>query len=799
VISSPLLLGDEGGYQISRSVRIRQSASAYLNRTPASATNRKTWTWSGWVKIGKAASTGLFTASTSGSNMYTIQLGVGGDLNVYAYTGTYPYFRQTSAVFRDYSAWYHFVVAFDSTQATDTNRIKIYVNGVLQSTVSGSGSGWPTLNYDGGVNNTINHQFSDNVGGASYFDGYLTEVNFIDGQALTPSSFGETNAITGVWQPKKYAGTYGTNGFYLNFSDNSAVTTSSNVGIGKDFSGNGNYWTSNNISVTAGATYDSMLDVPTLYADGGNGRGNYCTLNPLATNTVGVATLTNGNLTFSVPNTFTAIGSMSATSGKFYWEAIATSNPVGVGLKQVNVLDRYSNTIYYMGSSLSASGEKYVNGTGSAYGASWTTGDVIGVAVDMDGGTVTFYKNNASQGSIALSTASITAFVPSFVSGAGVTFAGSVNFGQRPFTYTPPSGFVALNTQNLPDATIKNGATSFASTLYTGNDTGQSITNTVNGISFQPDLLWIKARSTTYGHVLADAVRGVSAYLASESTAVEGTNSELTSFNSNGFTLGATGSKARNVSGATYVAWQWDAGTTTVTNTSGTISAQVRANPTAGFSIVTYTGTGANATVGHGLGVAPKMIIVFERTPGGDDHIVYHASLTSNLYSIRLNTTVTQAGPSGAYWNSTSPTSTVFSVGTSGESNQSTATYVAYCFAAVAGYSAFGSYTGNNLADGPFVYLGFRPRFIMFKDASANGVWMIMDTARNTYNVLDDGLAPNNANAESSYSNTAQVDFLSNGFKIRATNANQYWNNISGNTIIYAAFAESPFRNSLAF
>jgi hypothetical protein len=253
----------------SAAVCVFVQVQAYLNRTPASASNRKTWTWSGWVKIGKAASTGLFTASTSGSNMYTIQLGVGGELNVYAYTGTYAYFRVTSAVFRDYSAWYHFVVAFDSTQATDTNRIKIYVNGVLQSTTSGSGSGWPTLNYDGGVNNTINHQFSDNVGGASYFDGYLTEVNFIDGQALTPSSFGETNAVTGVWQPKKYGGTYGTNGFYLNFSDNSTAAA-----LGTDFSGNSNTWTVNNISVTAGATYDSMVDSPTV----GSLSSNYCVL-----------------------------------------------------------------------------------------------------------------------------------------------------------------------------------------------------------------------------------------------------------------------------------------------------------------------------------------------------------------------------------------------------------------------------------------------------------------------------------------------------------------------------------------
>ena len=333
---------------------------------------------------------------------------------------------------------------------------------------------------------------------------------------------------------------------------------------------------------------------------------------------------------------------------------------------------------------------------------------------------------------------------------------------------------------------IPDGRTVMAATLYTGNATARAIDNSVNGVSFQPDWVWIKGRSGATDHALTDAVRGVTKELKSNTTGAETTAvNGLTAFNSGGFSIGTAADY--NTNAATYVAWQWNAGGSTVTNTSGSISAQVRANPTAGFSIVTYTGTGSAATIGHGLGVAPQMILIFERSPGGDDHIVYHASLTSNQYSIRLNTTAAQAGPSGAYWNSTSPTSSVFSVGTSGESNQSTATYVAYCFAPVAGYSAFGSYTGNGSTDGPFVYLGFRPKFIMIKATSTTSDWNMFDDVRPDYNGNTAGLQANLSNAESSPYTT---DFLSNGFKLRIAN----YVNVNAVSYIYAAFAENPFK-----
>ena len=780
----PILAGSNpSGYNFTRSLRTRASASAYLNRTFGTPTNNKIWTLSFWVKRGDLVATSQYLLHTS-------LIGLSAAAYIYFSNNTISYWdgsllRASTQVFRDPSSWYHIIVAFDSTQATANNRVKMYINGVEITAFTTLVN--PSLNYNSYINSATAHYISSTS--PSAFDGYLAEVNFIDGQQLTPSSFGSTNTLTGVWQPAPYTGSYGTNGFILDFEDNSALTTSSNVGLGKDTSGNANYWVTNNISITAGVTYDSMTDVPTLTSAT---AANFAVLNPISTNTVGVATLTNGNLTFSVPNTFTAIGSMSATSGKYYWEAIATSNPVGVGLKQLNVLDRYSNTIYYMGSSLSATGEKYVNGTGSAYGASWTTGDVIGVAVDMDGGTVTFYKNNASQGSIALSTASITAFVPSFVSGAGVTFAGNINFGQQPFTYTPPTGFVALNTYNLPTSTILQGNTVMDATLYTGNGGTQAV---VNAAGFKPDFVWLKSRSAAYDHLLFDSIRGTGKALFSSSTAAETTTNNMSAFNSNGFTAlyDATYIGSNN-SGVTMVGWQWQAGQgTTSSNTNGTITSTVSVNASAGFSVATFTANGtAGATIGHGLGVAPSLIFVKSRSNSGTDWIVYHSSLgaTQGIYLSLTNAAAT----SSAFWNNTAPTSSVFSIGSTSNVNVNGYTNVAYCWTPIAGFSAFGSYTGNGSTDGPMVYTGFRPAVIMVKRTDTTGNWCMFDDKRLGYNGTSASkeLYPNLSNAEGTSNGPDQ---LSNGFKLRDTYADV---NASGGTYVYACWAENPFKNSLA-
>jgi hypothetical protein len=339
--------------------------------------------------------------------------------------------------------------------------------------------------------------------------------------------------------------------------------------------------------------------------------------------------------------------------------------------------------------------------------------------------------------------------------------------------------------------TINRGDDYFQVVTYTGNGS----TNTITGLRFKPDYVWIKGRSGATDHALYDSVRGTTKDLVSNSTAAETTQSTgLTSFNSDGFTLGAL-SKV-NTNGATYVAWCWKASGTTSSNTNGSITSTVSVNASAGFSVVTYTGTGANATVGHGLGVAPRMIIAKRRTSTGVQWLIYHASLTTPTTAALFFTTAAQSN-SATYWNSTQPTSTVFSVGTDSSINVASGdTFVAYCWAEIAGFSKFGSYTGNGSADGPFVFTGFLPKFVMIKNASAVADWYMLDSARNTYNVTNLFLYPNLSNAEATGSaGLYELDFLSNGFKIRGNAANL---NGSTNTIIYMAFAESPFRNSLA-
>jgi len=782
------------GYQISRSVRTRSSASAYFNRTLTTPTNNKIWTYSVWVK--KARPTSNYDSLFSISDSKVFRFGYSGSDFILNFidTNTGWYFT-TTQVFRDPSAWMHLVLVIDTTNATAGNRTKVYVNGIQVTAFSAKTD--PSQNAASSFNAAVVHYIGQAPASGHYFDGYMTEVNFIDGQALTPSSFGETNAVTGVWQPIKYTGTYGTNGFYLNFSDNSNNTAAT---IGKDYSGNGNNWTPNNISVTTGVTYDSMLDVPTPYADGGNGRGNYAVMNPLKT---GGITASNANLTVtgSASNTSTIVGTIGVSSGKWYWEFTVGSTDqnsmIGICTDAVtltNYIGSDANGWGYYG----VNGNKYNNATPVAYGASYTNGDVIGVALDADAGTLTFYKNNTSQGTAYSSLASNVYFPAYGDTGTAAVPTGSFNFGQRPFSYTPPTGFVALNTQNLPTPTISNGANYMAATTYTGTGATQTIANSGNNagaISFQPDFVWIKSRSAATNNNLFDSVRGATNYLISNSTAAQATNANsLTAFGTTGFTLGSdAGAIGVNVNAATYVAWQWKASGSTVSNTSGTITSTVSAGATQGFSVVTYSGNSvAGATVGHGLGVKPSLMILFNRSVVGE-HPVYSSVIGASNY-LYIQATNASAAFSG-FFNNTEPTSTVFSIGSDSRVNGSGNSLVAYCFSAVAGYSAFGSYTGNGSADGPFVYLGFRPRFLMMKRYSAGTAnWYIFDSSRSTYNAIDVGIYPNLANAETALG-ASTYDFLSNGFKLRQTNADF---NESGIGYIYAAFAENPFKNSLA-
>jgi hypothetical protein len=774
---------------ISKSLRFNSADSAYLNRTPSVAGNLRTWTWSGWVKrsaLGGAV-VRLFNANDSGSPFLQTSLRFDTDQLRFYNDANSTADVKSSAVYRDASAWYHIVCAIDTTQATSSNRVKLYVNG-SQVTALATAT-YPNQNTDMYVNAARAHQIGSSVTPSQFFDGYLTEINFVDGQALTPSSFGMTNPQTGQWIPLKYSGTYGTNGFYLNFKDATSTTT-----LGYDYSGNANNWTTNNFSVTAGVNNDSFTDVPTPWIayntvdSGGVVRGNYCTLNPLVTRGAST-TFSNGNLTYT--NTAGSADQYAfegwSTITSQYYECTATT--VAASSQYIYAGD---NAGYYC-----SNGQIYINGSLATTVATYTSGDVLGFAVTV-GGVIRFYKN----GTLVYTSSGIAAGTP-LCNGFSST-VWNFNFGQRSFNSTPPAGYKSLCTTNLPATTIGFGLTNqgnnyFDATLYTGNN---STPRSITGLNFQPDWVWIKDRSSAYNHTLWDAVRGVGSNkgLSSNSTDPEGlgvalgstaANGYVSALNSNGFevTSGSSTNVYVNTSPDNYVSWNWKAGGTGVTNTSGTITSTVSANTTSGFSIATLTAqSSGTGTFGHGLGVAPSMVIVKQRASAGT-WVVYHTSIGNGSYLI-LNTAAASVA-AASYWNSTSPSSTVVTLGTAWATAGS---LVAYCFAPVAGYSAFGSYTGNGSADGPFVYLGFRPRYLLIKISSGGtGVWYIWDSSRDPYNFVCHELYANTSAAE--YVNTPECDFVSNGFKMRSTFTDQ---NGSGNTYIYAAFAESPFQFSNA-
>jgi hypothetical protein len=325
----------------------------------------------------------------------------------------------------------------------------------------------------------------------------------------------------------------------------------------------------------------------------------------------------------------------------------------------------------------------------------------------------------------------------------------------------------------------------FNTVLWSGNATNRDIT----GVGFQPDFTWIKNRSAGYSHVLGNSLSGDNKFLGSNSTSAESTDSDkFRTFVSDGIQVGTH--NGVNASGSNYVGWNWKAGGTASSNTDGSITSSVSANTTSGFSIVSYTGNGtAGATVGHGLGVTPDVIIC-KQTGGANDWMSYH-SVLGNTKSMRLNATSASATAT-TYWNDTSPTSTVFSLGSDTKGNASS-TMIAYCFAEKQGYSKFGSYTGNGNADGTFVYTGFKPAFVMNKKYGAGGAdgWKMIDNKRNSYNVVNANVSAEKSDAEA----TDQVacDFLSNGFKWRSANGGE---NASTQEYIYMAFAENPFVTS---
>ena len=701
--ASPLFLATTAGaadaFEISRSLRFNSGDSAYLLKDFASAGNRRTWTWSGWVKRSKLGSIQVVLMATSHVGTTTAAFFKADDtLEFYDYqSGGYTSRLITSQVFRDTSSWFHLVVSWDTTKSTSSDRAKIYVNG-SQITSFGTGT-YPNQNIESRWNNNVTHdigQENDN----NYLDAYLAEVNFIDGQALAPTDFGETDT-NGVWQAKEFTGTYG----WFNNS--------------QTWSTYGSH--SGSTSNTTGSGWQSAFDIsPTTYTWSAGGS----------------------DLTF--------------TSGIPY-----TSKVEIYGYKFSS-----SNQIRVNGSAVSG----FNIGT-SDTSLSWVT-------------ALTGSGNLTSIGSTGYGLVARVRVDGKLLIDSGISVAD--NSFRLPFTdnsTTQALGYDAAVT--APTLNPKGG---MDVVTYTGTGSARSI----GGLAFQPDFVWIKERGSTGDHHLFDSVRGATKALRSNETDAEVTDAnELTAFNSDGFSLGSGGDV--NANGTTTVAWAWKAGGAAVSNTDGSITSQVSANNTYGFSIVSYSAADAAVSVGHGLSNAPKMIFTKPRN-AAVGWKVYHSGLAgadaastyAKDYYLTLNGTNMYTYDAN-YWGSAGSNSTTF--GTHASADNALNDMIAYCWSEVAGFSKFGSYSGGT--NNNTITLGFKPRYLLIKVTNTSDSWLIYDSERHPGNPVDDFLQANNSEAEAT-GNSNAINFLADGFQLAST---QGGTNGSGNTYIYAAFADRPGNN----
>ena len=805
-----------GDAKIQRSLRFNDNDSAYLYTTPSSAGNRQTWTISAWVKRSNVT-TGtyptIFSSNNSGNyGAYGTYLWFYTTDELGLSIGSGTYYLKTNAKFRDTTSWYHVVAHIDTTQGTSSDRVKLYVNGEQQTDFANAT--YPTQNYNTEINNTVQHTVGARRYSSidNYFDGYLAEINFIDGYAYDPSYFGFTDSQTGIWMPKRYEGTYGTNGFYFDFSDNSSTAS-----LGIDKSPNGNDWTTSNFSVSAGVGNDSVTDTPT---------NNFATLNPLSLSAAG-GTFTNGNLDFTADGNYaTRTGNISLKTGKWYWEVIITNIGTDVhGIVQGthpngNIYPGYdpNGNVKGIGWYHASGGLLYGSvpdgntnggtiGDGNTALSDYTTNDVLGFASDIENGTLAFYKNGSLE--YTLTGIGSHDWFPA-VCGYGAASTKTINFGQLKttsttysdakghgsFKYSVPSGFLAMCSANLsPNVpSIVRPQKHFDTVLYTGDE---ATSRKISGLEFQPDLVWIKPRSTTSNHCLLDSVRGVhNRILPNSSNPNVNNTSTITAFNVDGFQIG--NSSLLNTNSATHVAWCWKAGGNSNTfNIDGVGYATAAAagldegtaNPTgasvnteAGFSIVQFEAqtTNTNITLSHGLGKKPEFWM-WKSVDNNINWYNYHHDLGYNAW---LNNSTSDAATTGndAAWKA-EPTSTVFTHG-SGLMNQDT--IIMYMWTSIPGYSKFGSYKGNGSSDGIYVHLGFKPAFLMVKKTSGANSWVIYDVKRSTSNVIDNYLIAEGADVDNTNS-AASVDLLSNGFKFYSG-----YDIVNAGDYIYMAFAEQP-------
>jgi len=804
-----------GGTEIERSLRFQRGDSAYLSRSVGTTGNRRTFTISFWAKFcdpQAAAAQRLF--STDGGN------GNGDIFKIEFYGGAYAP-RQLAFLdnnhsgsgirftvnrnIRDATSWYHVVFSVDTTQGTASDRVKIYINGEQETEfLSGSEHNHqPDQNYDTCVNlsgktTTWGRSFAFGSSSAVYSDMYLAEAHLIDGYQYDASYFGFTDPQTGIWMPKRYEGTYGTNGYRLDFSDNTSTTT-----LGIDKSPNGNDFSLNNLELN-----DSVPDTPT---------NNWCTLNPLNSFGGTSPTVTNGNLNFNLESNahYPLSTFLIPKTGKWYSEVLFTAD--GIGQAEVKVTNpelsqnssgasatNRHNGINYYGTDIRVDDNNNLQTGVTAIGVN----NVIGICIDRDNDTV-LYKNNNSNVGYAVTLADSAGSTETLTIGvgrgsnSGSNITGKMNFGQDSsfsgsktaqnktdasglgdFYYEPPAEHRALCAKNIAETSSPTVRPQkhFGTLLYTGNG---SSGHTISGLEFQPDFAWVKRRDSGANHGIYDVVTGVTSYLRADLDNAQDSNlSHLSSFNKDGFTLGAD--TYQNTNSATYVAWCWKAGGTAVTNNDGSITSSVSANVEAGFSIVAWTGTGSDGTIGHGLGKAPSIYFVKRRNSSKDWYVqIGNINDISLGRFLKLNESNTIDFASDVFA-ATADTSTVLNTKGDSATNGSGDTYVAYCWAEIPGYSKFGQWTGNGSSSAPFVYTGFRPAFLLYKATNGAHDWRIFDTTRDVNNGVNTRLRPNTSDAEDTHGG---MDILSNGFKIRNGVSG---NNGGGETHIFMAFAEQP-------
>jgi len=789
-----------GGFSIDNSVRYNDDDSPGLTRTNSvGPTDASKGIIGGWFKSSNIGITRTFWTCAGSAFEIDITVGDAMSCNV---DGGYQLFA-TTKLFRDPTAWYQVVCSYDSDESSADDRFNIYINGIKITSFSyesftriTSAEAW-SFTAD-----TIEVSVGISYNGVREWDGYLAQQFLLDGVSIQNGDHAITDLAefgdNGVWRPVDLSGlTFGNNGWLLDFADSSA--------LGNDVSGNDNDFASSGLDAN-----DQMTDTPTK---------NWCTFNGAAAYS---STLSNGNLRgVSGAAAGTCVASMAVSSGKWYFEmTMDEPNVEGQSarvcyISQSNTRFSYPQNIHgdattldgqfsgywgYNGKAL----DNYTAYPGRTYGDIYTDGDVVSCALDLDNMAVWWGVNGTWQDSATeaeieaadTSNAAQTGLAEGvwfFVFQGASTIAVIANFGQFSYAHSVPDGFLDMNTANITTPAVLDGTANFQPTLYTGDGSTRNIDQTENS-TFQPDWVWIKNRSQADSNMLFDAARGVTKVVNSDNYAAETTDTNsLTSFDSDGFGLG-TGAGGYNDDTESFVAWQWLAGGGAgSSNEDGSINTTTTTvNTTAGISISTYVGTGSVATIGHGLGVIPQMIIIFYRDSASYSRRVYHSGVldaTDPQTDRLLLDSTAAAADDAAAWNDTAPTSTVFSIGAHDGVNASSGTYVAYAFANVEGFSCFGSYRGNQVAaNGPIVYTGFKPAYVMIKNSTGTGNWFIYDSQRSPYNEIDDQLLVNTNAAETTGSE--EIDFLASGFKIQTNDSEINW---GYSYYIYAAFAEYPF------